>query len=63
MRQAHDSLKFKENLGAGPDDVKQLISMEETERGVKFADDAVEKLTTGKSWNFVFCLQDLEQMC
>lgn len=56
-------MKFKENLGAGPDDVKQLISMEETERDVKFADDAAEKLKTGKSWTFVFRLSNLGQVC
>jgi hypothetical protein len=42
-------LEFKKNLGASPDVINQLISMEETECGVKFADDAAEKLKTGKS--------------
>jgi hypothetical protein len=42
-------LEFKKNLGASLDEIKQLISMEETECGVKFADDAAEKLKTGKS--------------
>lgn len=44
--------------------MKQLIAMEETECGVKFADDAAEKLTTGKSWTFVFrLLWNVGQMC
>ena len=56
-------MNFKENLGAGPDEIKQLIAMEETECGVKFADDAAEKLTTGKSWTSVFRLSNLGQVC
>jgi hypothetical protein len=38
-------LTFKDNLGAGSDEINQLISMEETDCGVKLADDAAEKLT------------------
>jgi hypothetical protein len=49
MSQVNDNLTFKGDLGAGPDEIKQLISMEETECDVKFANDAAEKLKTGKS--------------
>jgi acyl carrier protein len=48
VRQVNDSLKFKDNLGAGSEEIQQLIAMEETEFGIKFADDAAEKLKTGK---------------
>ena len=55
IRQVNDNLTFKGNLGAGPDEIKQLMAMEETECGVKFADDAAEKLKTGKSWLVAAC--------
>lgn len=41
-------MKFKDDLGAGSEEIQQLIAMEETEFGVKFADGAAEKLKTGK---------------
>lgn len=47
--QVNDSLKFKEDLGAGPEEMEQLVSMGETEFGAKFADGAAENLKTGKS--------------
>jgi len=43
-----DGYRFLNDLGAGSAQMRELIAYEEKEHGIKFADDAVEKLKTGK---------------